>query len=146
MDKLLSHRRILVVEDEMMVLMVIEDMLADMGCESVTAAATVAQALALIDAKFFDAAMLDVNLNGSTSYPVADVLAARGVPFIFATGYNGHGMMKGYSDRPLLSKPFQLNDLIKVLTPLFSGRSSDSPISAQKSGLRYGKEGAVVHL
>lgn len=145
MDKFLSHRRILVVEDEMMVLMVIEDMLADMGCESVTAVATVDQALALIDAKFFDAAMLDVNLNGSTSYPVADVLAARGIPFIFATGYNGHGMMKGYSDRPLLSKPFQLNDLIKVLRPLFSERSGDSSISAQKSGLRYGKEGAGIH-
>jgi CheY-like chemotaxis protein len=124
MDKLLSRRRILVVEDEMMVLMVIEDMLADMGCASVTAAATVDQALALIDAKSFDAAMLDVNLNGSTSYPVADVLAARGIPFIFATGYNGHGMKQGYGDRPLLTKPFQLDDLIEVFTRLFSERSS----------------------
>ena len=124
MDKFLSGRRILVVEDEMMVLMVIEAMLADIGCESVTAAATVDQALALIDAKVFDAAMLDVNLNGSTSYPVADALAARGIPFIFASGYNGHGMKKGYSDRPLLSKPFQLNDLIRVFTRLFSERSS----------------------
>ena len=69
MDKLLSGRRILVVEDEMMVLMVTEDMLADLGCESVTAAATVDQALALIEAQGFDAAMLDVNLNGSKSYP-----------------------------------------------------------------------------
>jgi CheY-like chemotaxis protein len=56
--------------------MVIEDMLADIGCESVTAAATVDQALALNDTKVFDAAMLDLNLNGSSSYPVAEVLAA----------------------------------------------------------------------
>lgn len=113
----------------MMVLMVIEDMLADIGCESVTAAATVDQAMALIDAQVFDAAMLDVNLNGSTSYPLADVLAARGIPFVFATGYNGHGMMKRYSDRPLLTKPFQLNDLIDVLTPIFSERPADCCIA-----------------
>jgi CheY-like chemotaxis protein len=125
MDKLLSHRRILVVEEEMMVLMVIEDMLADIGCESVTAAATVDQALTLLDTKVFDAAMLDVNLNGGTSYPLAEVLAARGIPFVFATGYNGHAMKKGYGDRPLLKKPFQLNDLITVLTPILSARPAE---------------------
>ena len=64
MDKLLSGRRVLVVEDELLVLMMIEDMLADLGCESVTAAATAHQALALIDTQVFDAAMLDMNLNG----------------------------------------------------------------------------------
>ena len=70
--------------------------------------------------------MLDVNLNGNTSYPLAQVLAARGIPFVFSTGYNGHGTQKGYSDRPLLMKPFQLNDLVKVLTPLFSARPADA--------------------
>src|ERR1700736_1248780 len=83
MDKSLSGRRVLVVEDEMLILMIIEDMLADLGCESVTAAATVDQALALMDARVFDAAMLDVNLNGRKSYPVADALAE----FFFSTGY-----------------------------------------------------------
>jgi CheY-like chemotaxis protein len=67
MNKLLSGRRVLVVEDEMMILMIIEDMLAELGCESVTVAATVNQALALIDTQVFDAAMLDMNLNGSKS-------------------------------------------------------------------------------
>ena len=69
-DKLLSGRRVLVVEDEMLVLMNIEDMLADLGCESVTAAATVDQAMALIEAQVFDAAMLDMNLNGTKSFPM----------------------------------------------------------------------------
>ncbi len=78
-DKLLFGRRILVVEDEMLVLMSIEDMLADLGCESVAAAATVDQAVALIRAQFFDAAMLDMNLNGTKSFPVADKLAELGV-------------------------------------------------------------------
>src|ERR1700722_19998772 len=106
MDKSLSGRRVLVVEDEMMILMIIEDMLADLGCESVTAAATVDQALALMDARIFDAAMLDVNLNGHKSYPVADALAARGVPFVFATGYSDHGLNGGYSGRAVRKKTF----------------------------------------
>ena len=77
MSKLRSDRHVLVVEDEMMILMIIEDMLADLGCESVTTAATVDQALALIDAQVFDAAMLDLNSNGNKCHPVADALAAR---------------------------------------------------------------------
>src|ERR1700730_1217628 len=116
MDKSLSGPRVLVVEDEMMVLMLIEDVLADFGCESVTAAATVEKALALIDAQGFDLAMLDVNLNGQKSYPVADALAARGVPFFFSTGYSDHGMTDVYSDRPVLHKPFQCEKLVEMLT------------------------------
>ena len=71
-----------------MVLMLIEDMLAVLGCESVTAAATVDQALAQIDTQVFDAAMLDMNLNGNKSHDVAAALAAHGVPFVFSTGYS----------------------------------------------------------
>jgi CheY-like chemotaxis protein len=120
MNKLLSGRRVLVVEDEMMVLMIVEDMLADLGCESVTAAGTVDQALALIDAQVFDAAMLDMNLKGNQSHAVADALAARGVPFIFSTGYSGHDMSEGYRDRPVLEKPFAYEELVEVLTRLLS--------------------------
>ena len=91
MNELLSGRRILVVEDEMMVLMLIEDMLSDLGCEAVTTAATVPQALTLIGAQVFDAAMLDMNLNGDKTTSVADALSARDVPFFFSTGYSGRG-------------------------------------------------------
>jgi CheY-like chemotaxis protein len=118
MDKLLSGRRVLVVEDEMMVLMLIEDMLAELGCESVTAAATVDQALALIDAQVFDAAMLDMNLNGNKSLDVADVLAARGVPFVFSTGHSTLDLSDGYGDRPMLKKPFQYEELVEGFTRL----------------------------
>ena len=117
-EKLLSGRRILVVEDEMLVLMNIEDMLADLGCESVAAAATVDQAVALIEARIFDAAMLDMNLNGIKSFPVADKLAALGVPFVFATGYSAHDMRDGYRDRPLLKKPIWPTELSAVLACL----------------------------
>lgn len=104
----------------MLVLMVIEDMLADLGCEAVTAAATVGRALALIEEQVFDAAMLDMNLNGSKSHSVADALAVRGVPFIFSTGYSGHDMRDGYRDRPVLRKPFKYEDLVAMFTRLRS--------------------------
>lgn len=120
MDKLLAGRRILVVEDEMLVLIMIEDMLADLGCESVTAAATVNQALAAIDTQIFDVAMLDMNLNGSDSYEVAEALGTRGVPFVFSTGYSGRDMRDGYGDRPVLKKPFMDKELVEILTRLLS--------------------------
>ena len=119
MDKLLSGRRVLVVEDEMLVLLMTEGMLADLGCESVTAAATVDQALALIDAQIFDAAILDMDLGGNKSHAVADALAARGVPFVFATGYSG-AMRLGDRDRPVLKKPFQYEKLVEIFTRLLS--------------------------
>jgi CheY-like chemotaxis protein len=118
MDDLLSGRRILVVEDEMLILLNVEDMLADLGCESVSAAATVDQALDLIEAQPFDAAMVDVNLDGTKSYPVADALAARGVPFLFSTGYSGQSMKVGYRDRPVLGKPYRDAELAQVLARL----------------------------
>ena len=117
MDKLLSGRRILVVEDEMLILLNVEDMLADLGCESVIAAATVEQALASIEAQAFDAAILDVNLDGRKSYEVADALAMRGVPFVFSTGY-GSRLNDGYLDRPVLGKPYRTAELVEVLTRL----------------------------
>jgi CheY-like chemotaxis protein len=122
MDKSLSlsGRRVLVVEDEMMVLMLIEDMLSDLGCESVTTAAGVDQALALMEGRVFDVAMLDVNLNGEKSYPVADALVARDVPFVFATGYGDHVTRAGYPGRPVLQKPFKFEDLAEILTRLVS--------------------------
>jgi CheY-like chemotaxis protein len=118
-DKPLSGRHILVVEDEMLVLMLIEDILADLGA-SVAAAATVDQALALIDAQVFDVATLDVNLNGIKSYPVAEALTMRGVPFVFSTGYSDHALRDGYRDRPVLKKPFKSQQLVDTFTRLLS--------------------------
>jgi CheY-like chemotaxis protein len=119
MDKLLSGRHILVVEDEMLILMMIEGILDDLGCNSVATAATVDQAVTLIEGQVFDAAMLDVNLKGTNSYPVADVLAARGVPFFFSTGNTGH-MADGYANRAVLRKPFMSSDLATIFTGLLS--------------------------
>ena len=80
MNSPFSGRRVLLVEDEMIVAWLLVDMLDDLGCAIVGPATSVNQALAMIDAEAIDAAVLDVNLNGQMSYPIADVLAARGVP------------------------------------------------------------------
>jgi CheY-like chemotaxis protein len=120
MDRPLSGRRLLVVEDEMMILMLMEDILADLGCESVTVAANVKQALALVNAQLFDAAMLDVNLNGDKSFPIADALVAQGVPFVFATGYGIDALTDNYRDRPLLAKPYSRKDVEEILENLLT--------------------------
>ncbi|MEY9879005.1 response regulator [Bradyrhizobium sp. USDA 329] len=117
-DKFLYGRRALVVEDEMLILIMIEDMLADLGCKSVTSAATVDKALALIEAQAFDVALLDVNLDGNDSHPVADALSAHGVPFVYATGNTGHNLRDGYAGRPVLKKPFKFEDLVAILARL----------------------------
>lgn len=88
-SKLLAGRRVPVVEDEMLVLVMAEDLLADLGCEAVSSAATVNQALLPIEIEVFDAALLDMNLGGDKSFPIADALAVREVPFAFSTGYTG---------------------------------------------------------
>ena len=121
MTDLLSGRRILVVEDEFLVLMLTEDMLSDLGCETVAAAASIDQALAMIEDQTFDAAMLDMNLDGEKPYALADALAERGTPFLFATGYVGHDIRDAYRDRPLLKKPFRLAELEKALASLLTG-------------------------
>lgn len=115
---LLVGRRILVVEDEMMVLMLIEGMLEDLGCRAITSASTVEEALDLINGNAFDAATLDVNLGGAPSLPVAAALARLGVPFAFATGYPDPRVLDGFSGRPLLKKPFRQEDLAHTLEEL----------------------------
>ena len=119
MDKLLSGRRFLVVEDEILILMMIEDMLGDLGCESVTSAGTVGQAIALIEGQIFDAAMLDMNLDGDDS-TVADALAERGVPFIYSTGNSDRDMREGFSNRAVLRKPFSFDELTTKLARLLA--------------------------
>lgn len=121
MTGILAGRRILVVEDEMLLLMSIETMLEDLGCTAISSAATVAAALALIEEELFDAAMLDVNLDGDTSYRIADELTGRGIPFAFSTGYGDHGDRLDLVDRPVLRKPYLRSDLAKVLGALVTG-------------------------
>jgi CheY-like chemotaxis protein len=120
MTKLLSGRSVLVVEDEMLVVMMIEDMLADLGCEAITTAATVDEAIRHIEVKAFDVAMLDMNLGGNGSEMVADALASHRVPFIYSTGNTSRDTRQGHRDRAVLRKPFKfeaLEELLKAAIP-----------------------------
>jgi CheY-like chemotaxis protein len=116
----LSGRRILVVEDELIVARLIEDMLADLGCLVVGPAVSVGDALSMIEQQPVDAAVLDVNLSGQMSYPVADALAAHGTPFVFSTGYASNRLQEGYRAFPALQKPYHLSELRNALVGLFS--------------------------
>ncbi|HVR90803.1 MAG TPA: response regulator [Novosphingobium sp.] len=125
MNNLLSGCRVLVVEDEMMVLMNIEAALGDLGCAAIFAAPTVDRALALVEAKRFDVAILDVNLGASdqTSYRVADALALRSIPFVFSTGYSDKSIDARFLDRPVLQKPYldeELGAALAGLLPAFA--------------------------
>jgi two-component sensor histidine kinase len=152
MNSGLSGRRVLVVEDEVMVAWTLEDMLAELGCTVVGPAARVDQALAMIEAEAVDAVVLDVNLNGEKSYPVADALAARGVPFVFSTGYNKNNLHTGCLGFPMLQKPFersQLGDaLAKLLTPgiLTTPGQKASPLVWDTIRLRIATDAAGVAL
>ena len=115
MNKVLSGRHILIVEDEMLLNLTIQDTLADLGCESVTATTTSAHAVALVEAQVFDAAVLDMNLNGDSSSRVADALTARGVPFVIATG---NRVIWDGCKAAVLRKPFKHAELVEVLTRL----------------------------
>src|SRR4051812_47084600 len=104
-------RRILVVEDEVMIAMLMEDMLTDLGYEVVGPAMRLEDGLALATTADLDMAVLDVNLNGRRSTPIAEVLTSRGVPFVFATGYGSAGVDESHGARHVLKKPFSPDDL-----------------------------------
>jgi CheY-like chemotaxis protein len=102
----IAGRRILVVEDEMLIAMVIEDVLQSIGSEIVGPAATLEKALKLAAEETFDVAILDVTIRGGKVYPVAELLAARGIPFLFASGYGDWVLPEALRDKPRLMKPF----------------------------------------
>lgn len=109
----LAGRRILVVEDEPLVALLIEDLLLDAGAEVIGPAATVAAALALVAADRPEGALLDVNLEGEFVYPVAEDLARRGTPFAFVTGYSQLGVDPSFGNVTVLPKPLPLGDFAR---------------------------------
>jgi len=115
----LAGKRILVVEDEFFIADDLERELAAVGAEIVGPAATIDRAAALVDAGGLDAAVLDVNLRGSTVYPIADRLTAAGVPFIFATGYDAGVIPAAYRHIPRCEKPVSPQLVAEALRRVF---------------------------
>jgi two-component SAPR family response regulator len=111
----LDGLRVIIVEDETLLAMLIEDMLSELGCEVLWTAHRVGKALDLVARSEPDAAVLDVNIAGDEVYPVAEVLAKRNIPFLFATGYGARGLQDSWRDRPIVQKPFQKEHLSQGL-------------------------------
>lgn len=107
MTRIFSGRRVLVVEDESLVAMLLETILSDMGCEIVGPASNVQDGLRVASqATALDAALLDVNVAGQKVFPIAEALKARGVPFVFSTGYGESGLPEIWRGNPTIQKPF----------------------------------------
>jgi CheY-like chemotaxis protein len=110
-----SQRRVLVVEDEMIVAMLVEDMMGDLGFEVAGVAGRLNDAFKLLETTDFDVAVLDVSLNGELVFPFARALEERHLPFIFATAYGARGIPHEFATHPVVQKPFRTQDLAQAI-------------------------------
>jgi CheY-like chemotaxis protein len=111
----LKGLKVLVVEDQAPIALQMEDMLVESECEVVGPASRVGQALRLLSDNAVDAAVLDLNIAGELVYPVADALDARGLPYVFATGYSPSDVADRYGHRPVLQKPFSRRVFLEAI-------------------------------
>ena len=130
MTAALEGIRVLVVEDEFLVAMLIEEMLESAGCVVIGPFPRVPEALDAVDRDPCDAAVLDVNLGGERIDPVAAALSRRNVPFVFVSGYGTIGLPGDYSDRPRICKPFKLAELLGTVSSLVKPSIAHSVRSA----------------
>jgi CheY-like chemotaxis protein len=118
--------RILVVEDETLIAMLVEDWLAELECETVGPVGSVAEALALIEGGELDGAILDVSLDGHDSFAVADALQTRNVPFAFATGHGAGRIAERFKGAPTLTKPYDFERVRAAVTTLLDSGGAGS--------------------
>jgi len=111
--------RVLVVEDEMLLAMVMEDALLDSGCEVVGPVARVAEGVRIANSERLDGAILDINVAGTNVFPVARELAQRNIPFMFVSGYGEENMPREWRNRPRLQKPVDPRDLAHRMEAAF---------------------------
>ena len=102
----IAKRRILVVEDETMIALLIEDMLETLGCVVVGPTGRLEEAIRLAREEAFDAAILDVTIRGGQSFPVAEILRERDIPFVLASGYGEWALPEAFRGNTRLQKPF----------------------------------------
>ena len=117
----LAAKRVLIVEDDVLIALHLEDLLTALGHEVVGQATRIDTAMELARESDIDFAVLDINVAGTKSFPVADILRQRGIPFAFATGYGAEGLMDGYRDFPMLGKPYAQEDLERTIAQAFRG-------------------------
>jgi two-component sensor histidine kinase len=123
----ISGNRVMIVEDEALVAMVVSESLSLLGCTVVGPFSRCADAMAAADAGEMDAAILDVNLDGEMVYPLAEMLVARGVPFIFVTGYGAESIDRRFAQIPVIQKPVERHMLQRIFVP-----STESPAKIKR--------------
>ena len=128
-----SGNRVMIVEDEALVAMVVTETLATLGCSVVGPFSRCSDALAAIEADEIDAAILDVNLHGEMVYPLADLLTQRGVPFIFVTGYGAESIEERFTHIPVIQKPVERHVLQRIFV-----RSAEEKLKPVRERLREG--------
>ncbi|MEK1886322.1 MAG: response regulator [Phyllobacterium sp.] len=110
--------KILVVEDEGLLAMMVQEMLEELGYEVPSVASTLSEGVSLVATGTFDAAILDISLHGEKSFPIAELLVEMGIPFAFSSGFSLEDVEPDYAARPLLRKPYQLAELERILAAL----------------------------
>jgi len=116
--------RLMVAEDEFHVLLLVEDLLESLGCEVTERASNLAQAVACARTCEVDAALLDINLAGERIYPAAEILRARNIPMVFATGYGAQGVEPAWRGYAILQKPFLIEQLERALADVKARRTT----------------------
>ena len=124
MSNPLAGLRVMIVEDEFLIAMLLEDLLGELECVLAGLASKPAQAFALIESVPIDMAVLDVNLEGTDSFGIAAALKDKGIPFIFATGYGGSRVRPEFSAYPVIQKPYRLEELSHALGRLVAQRAT----------------------
>jgi len=129
----LTGTRVLLIEDEMLVAMLLEESLVELGCTVVGPVARLEAAREAIEHERFDCALLDIDLHGRPAYPLADLLDARGVPFGFVTGYDTGRLGPGVGRHPVLPKPFNVHQLHSLLAGLARVRARPRGARSRKT-------------
>jgi DNA-binding response OmpR family regulator len=124
-DDKASRPRILIVEDEPFIAVMLTDMLAELGFDVVACASQISHAQEFLAGGVVDIALLDVNLGNEKIDPIADLLTARGCPFVFTTGYGRTGVPAAYADHTVLAKPFHIDDLAAILRKELGSSATD---------------------
>jgi DNA-binding response OmpR family regulator len=114
--------RVLIVEDEYLIRLLLEDMLSELGYTIGAIASNLEDGKSKAETADFDIAILDVNIDGKQVFPIAEILRGRGKPFIFVTGYGAHGLPENYRGNPTLQKPMQMHDLKAMLARTLAPR------------------------
>ena len=122
---------ILILEDEILLVLAMEATLHDAGCDNVTSVGTVASALEEVEQRHPDVAILDLNVNGEKSFPVADALDDAGIPFVIVSGHSRDIVPARHSARPVLAKPYDPAQLLGTLSHMVDGSLPRPPAAAR---------------